>query len=273
MVMTRRMRRRALWLATLVGVLTLVLGWTATTAASRRVVPVVVAARAVPANTVLTAADLTTVALAGHVPSSYLHQPSALIGKTLVHALAADQPVLLDDVGRSAQRQGLTPSEVGVYLPVNLASSAGVVPGDRVDVLWTGGSQSRGASPLQPGATLLTGARVLAVVTSTGSAVLPAKNTSQTVGSLAAAVPAAVELAVPRQAAGNVALAAASGQIWLALDPWGTPGSLGIGSTEPTPALGTPLAPPSATPQAGASASPSPAPASPTPASPSVSHG
>lgn len=263
--MSRKTRQRGILLAVLVGVVSLLVSWLGPLAAARKVTRVVVAAHNLAAGTVLTAADVTTAPYAGAAPAGYLTRPAAVVRRVLAHDVVAGQPLLAADLQAGAAQQGLVPGQVGVMVPVSLAASGGVRPGETVDVIWAGSTAAggNGSTGLMPGTTLLQGARVLAVVTSTNTPVQTANGSAgQTVGGYGSTVPAAVELAVPAAAAGRVAAAAATGTLWLALDPW-TVGSAPIftppGAVIPTPSSSSPPAVghPSASGSGGSGAGPS----------------
>jgi Flp pilus assembly protein CpaB len=205
-MMSRKTRQRGILLAILVGVVSLLVSWLGPLAAARKVTRVVVAAHTLAAGTVLTAADVTTAPYAGAAPAGYLTRPAAVVRRVLAHDVVAGQPLLAADLQTGAAQQGLVPGQVGVMVPVSLAASGGVRPGETVDVIWAGSTAAggNGNTGLMPGTTLLQGARVLAVVTSTNTPVQAATGSAgQTVGGYGSTVPAAVELAVPAAAAGR----------------------------------------------------------------------
>lgn len=231
-------------LAFAVGVATLILGFITSNTHAHKHFSVAVVTHTLSAGTVLSTADLTTIHLASPLPGHPNASAAKLVGKVLLQRVIANQPLYPNDVGKTAQRDGLSPNEVGLFLPVNLAASAEVVPGDRVVVFWTGPSGKHGGTP--SGSALLSGARVLSVVTSSGlsAAEKGPHGAPSTVGQLAQSVPAAVELAVPTHEAGRLAVAASTGQIWLAVDPWGTQQTV---LTNPAPTVSPTTAASSAT--------------------------
>lgn len=221
--MNRRTRRRGIVLALLVGVVTLLLSWGGSSARNKRGTPVLVATRSLAAGQPVTQSDSKTVPLYGSVPPGYVTNASALKGMVAAHGLVAGQPIMRGDLAKVALRQGLPAGDVGVFVPVSLASSAEVVPGDYVDVLGVGGSSGSGSgtgggtSVVTP--TALYHVKVIAVVSGNGTPVTSSGN-GQTVGSYASSVPAAVEIAVPQMEAGMLVDVAATGRFWLTLDPW-----------------------------------------------------
>lgn len=237
--LSRKTRQRGIMLSAAVGVSTLALSWLGSSASAHQVTHVVVAAATLSSGNPVTASDLTTQTFSGKVPKSYIENTKALIGKTVTHDVVPGQPILNEDVSSNPVRQGLNQDDVGIYVPVTLTSSAGVVTGDTVDVIWTGSSNSsNNSNGLSPGTTLLNGVTVINVITSSGTTVTPTKGSStSTVSSYGSSVPAAVELAVPESQSGIMAEAAAAGTIWLALDPWGntTSNAVDPNSTPITP--------------------------------------
>ncbi|MCL8208623.1 MAG: Flp pilus assembly protein CpaB [Actinomycetia bacterium] len=255
--MSRKARQRGILVSVLVGLGALILSWLGPLAAAHKVSRVVVATHALAAGTVLTAADVTTAAWAGPVPRGYLTAPTAAVRRVLAHDVVAGQPVLAADLQAGAAQQGLAPGQVGVMVPVTLAASGGVRPGDTVDVIWAGSTAANGngaGSGLTPGSTLLRGARVIAVVTSNDTPVQTSNTAGQTVGGYGSTVPAAVELAVPQADASALAAAAATGTLWLVLDPWATGGS--VPAPTPTPPTPTVLPKPGSGPPAAPTAAP-----------------
>lgn len=221
--MNRRTRRRGIVLALLVGVVTLLLSWGGRSARDKHGTPVLVATRSLAAGQPVTASDSKMLPLYGAVPPGYVTNASVLKGMVAAHGLVAGQPIMRGDLTKVALRQGLPAGDVGVFVPVSLASSAEVVPGDYVDVLGVGGS-SGGGSGTGGGASVVTPTalyhvRVIAVVSGNGTPVT-SSGSGQTVGSYASTVPAAVEIAVPEMEAGTLVDVAATGRFWLTLDPW-----------------------------------------------------
>ena len=244
---SRRTRRRGLWLSGAVGVLTLVVGFARTP--HTKYDAVVMTTQALPAGTVLAANDVTMQKVpAPGIPGAVSTLP-AVIGHTLHYAVVANQPVMAGDVQKVQLVQGLAPGQVGVMLPVSLASSDNVRPGDLVSVIWLGSnantSSSNAAASItySPGSSLATGLRVLEVLNSQGTAI--GGSASKSAG-LSANTPASVEVAAPQALAGTLALAAQSGQFWLTLDPWSaTPGA--AASDSPSTLHSIPSIPPTGT--------------------------
>lgn len=217
--LSRRARRRGLILSGLVGITTLGLSFVSH-AHAKPPVTVVVAATNLPAGTVVTAADVTPETLPAPGLPHAVTQVAAVVGHRLSLPVEAGQPVVAADVAAAPMVQGLTAGEVGVMLPVSLASSDNVKPNDLVDVIWVGAANTdtAGSGPAVPAGTVIArGLRVLAVLNQNGG---PVQGPGAT--GINASTPATVEVAVPSYEAGQLAVAAASGRFWLALDPWAT---------------------------------------------------
>lgn len=223
--MNRKTRQRGILIAVVVGTVSLLFSWIGPLAAARKATRIVVAAQSLAAGTVIAAADLRVATYPGPAPAGYLTSPGAAVRHVLAHDVVAGQPILASDLAAHGARQGLSVGEVGVYIPVTLASAGGARPGDVVDVIWAGGNAASGEATkaIAPGTVLVRGARVIAVVTANNTPVQTGSAQGQTVGGYGTTVPAAVELAVPSALAGNLAAAAASGTVWLAVDPWAEP--------------------------------------------------
>ncbi len=222
--MSRKARQRGIFLALLVGIATLVFAWAGGSARAGRTTQIVEATQNLQAGEILSVSDLTTATVYNQGTSGYVTGIPSVQGKPLLYDVVKGQPIMKSDISGTVVRQGLGQGQVGVFLPVNLASSAEVVPGDYVDVVWTGSAStaaSQGSAGFTPGTTILTHAKVISVVTSNGAPVAATTASGSTVGSYAASVPSAVELAVPQFQAPDLAEAAASGTLWLVVDPWG----------------------------------------------------
>lgn len=234
---SRRTRRRGLWLSGTVGLLTLVVGFARTP--HTHYDTVVMTTQALPAGTVLSASDVTVQKVPAPGVAGAASTVGAVVGHPLHYAVVAHQPMMASDVQKVQLVQGLAPGQVGVMLPVSLASSDNVRPGDLVSVIWLGGTSNTSTSnaaasiSLSPGSSLAAGLRVLEVLDSQGVAV--AGGTAKS-GGFNGSTPASVEVAVPQQLAGILALAAQSGQFWLTLDPWSaTPGAAASNGTASFP--------------------------------------
>lgn len=94
--------------------------------------PVVVAARSLPAGTLLAAADLRVVRLTV-LPAEAVADPATLVGRTVTVALPAGLPVVAGLVGEG--RFTVDPPPGSVVLPVEVDAAALLRPGDRVDLL------------------------------------------------------------------------------------------------------------------------------------------
>jgi len=129
-------------------VLVALVGYLAVYSQTTRRTPVLVAARSLPAGTVLRAADLRSAGLAGDTTVIGSLVPSSLLAQVLGRRLAA--PVLAGlPLARSAlAAPGVLPSAFTVVVPVLHALGGGLRPGDRVSVLATfqaaaGGARTR----------------------------------------------------------------------------------------------------------------------------------
>ncbi|MDA8335029.1 MAG: RcpC/CpaB family pilus assembly protein [Peptococcaceae bacterium] len=190
-------------------------------------VQAVAAVREIHAGQVVTAGDLQPVAIHGKVAG--LASEQTAVNKVAVYDLAAGQLVMSDQVGDVPEREGLKFGEVGMRVPVDLVTSAGVVPGDRVDVVMAGKNQ--GQMNQEPQATVQTvekNLRVVSVVNNSNQPVTTPVATGQSgalLPGMNAGLPAAVELAMTPAQAQQVALAETSGRLILVEDPWvGEPG-------------------------------------------------
>jgi Flp pilus assembly protein CpaB len=113
-------------------------------AASRHDRSWLVAARNLPAGTVIGPGDTTTarLGLSGATADSAFGQESAVIGRTLTVPLSAGQLIEAPMLAPTSPAGGLRP----VSIPVDADSLASVAPGDQVDVLALPGSSSGAAS-------------------------------------------------------------------------------------------------------------------------------
>lgn len=258
--LSRRARTRGLWLAGTVGAATLLLGLLSTPHPKHY--PVVVAVHALPAGTVVAASDVQLASWTTPLPGA-VTALSGIVGHVLAQPVVAHQPVMAADLSTVQTVQGLHPGEVGVMIPVSLASSDAVQPGTRVAVIWLGAASTGEKAPQGPaaGTILASGLRVLQVLNQNGGPVQP-----YSAGGINASTPAAVELAVPSNLAGAIAVAAQANRVWLARDPWATTAQGGTAvPTVPASGSGAPSPPVPGTPTP-----PSPAPASAAPAAPSA---
>ena len=251
---SRRTKRRGMLLSLFVGLLTLVVGFL--NSPHKKLVSMVMTNTSLPAGTIVSAHDVSVTAIPAPGVPGALPTLSDIVGKKLAQPVVAHQPLMSSDLVATRLLQGLAPGEVGVMLPVSLASSDNVRPGDRVTVIWLGSgnngtssttassgtSGSMGSSPaaLPPGSVLAQGLRVLSVLNNNGGPVQ-----SYNTGGLNASTPASVELAVPSYEAGPIAVAADSGRFWLALTPWSTSPNGAVTATTPV-VHQTPNQPPAA---------------------------
>lgn len=241
--LSRRARRRGMIVSGLVGVVTLGLGLF-THAKPPPDQSVVVAATTLVPGSLITAADVSTIKVPAPGVPHAITTLGTVINRQVVYPVAAGQPLVPADLSRHPILQGIPRGDVGVMLPVSLASSDNVQPNDIVDVIWLGNSGTSGGPNVPPGTIIASGLRVLKVLNQNGG---PVQGPGAT--GIDATTPAVVEVAVPAQDAGALAVAAASGRFWLALDPWAT-------LTRPTVAhvLTSSMSAASATPSASPSA-------------------
>lgn len=229
--LSRRTRQRGMALSAMVGLGTLALGFLGH-ARAKPPETVVVANTSLPAGSLVTAHDVTVEKLPAPGVAHAVTSLRAAVGHRLAFSVAAGQPVVQADLSAAPTLQGLPSGEVAVMLPVSLASSDNVRPGDRVDVIWVGGGTTgQTTETTAPGSIIARGLRVLAVLNQNGA---PAAGTGSKSG-LNASTPAAVEVAAPVSEAGALAIAAASGRFWLARDPWARSQAF-VPTVSPTPA-------------------------------------
>lgn len=204
-------------LAVLVALGAFLLNLAATRAAAGPGHPVVVAKTAIPAGATITPAMVTLRPVSGvpHVLASV----TQAVGQQALTAIPAGTPLVPGLIGASRHRSGLTPSQVGVWVPVTLATSGLAQPHNRVDVIFTSAQLgSAGALTARTsGVVLLDGALVLAVVGTNGTAVTQTGPAAPN-----PTAPAAVELAVPRREAPRLVEAEVLGTLTLVQDPWAT---------------------------------------------------
>ena len=221
--LSRRTRRRGMWLSGAVGIVVLLVSMVSHTQ-PKPPQSVVVTAHALSAGAVLSAWDLMKETVPAPGLAGALSHRATLIGRSLAVPMMAHQTLVRADVAHTPMMEGLKTNEVGIMLPVSLASSDNVHPNDRVNVIWLGGgnagaSGSTSAGGTVSGSALATGLRVLSVLNQSGAPVAPAASG----GGLNASTPSVVDVAVPISEAGLLATAAASGRFWLALNPWAGP--------------------------------------------------
>jgi hypothetical protein len=119
-------------------------------------VAVVFAARDIPAGQVITASDLKTVSVAGGVTAVAANHMSEVIGRTASVQILPQTPVQLAMVTARSSLSA-TQSLVGVAVAPGQIPSAGLVPGDQVQVLQLpqkGAATSSVSSPLLATATV-----------------------------------------------------------------------------------------------------------------------
>lgn len=218
--LTQRMRRRGILLSAGTGTAILILTMALSGGHKTHRMTVVVPTHNMMAETALTRQDLTVKSWPEPGIPGAMHSLAQALNHRLAVAVYAGAPLMTKEVGTHPTVDGLTVNEVGIDVPVALASAGAIGPGSLVDVIWTGGSSSSHSSgpTVQNGAIIAKGVRVIGVVNSNDA---PAQaTTSSAANASSASVPAAVELAIPRSDAGTVAIAASDGHVWLALDPW-----------------------------------------------------
>lgn len=200
-------------------------------AAAPATVPVLVAARTVPAFQVIREEDLRFAQMpAGVRPDWAIGDPREALGKVASTTILPGEPIRRDRLMDSPLVLG--PGERAIAIPSDLVRSVGasVMPGDRVDVLWV-------TSPDVPPQRLASGAVVLDLRSGDGrslirperpagaaSVVETVRNAAQEVAppnparptaQVGQSIPAAVVLKVTESEAVNVARGLAGGQIVL----------------------------------------------------------
>lgn len=200
-------------------------------------VQAVQAAHDIKAGQVITAQDIEPVVIHGKVTG--LATQKDVLNKVAVYDLAAGQLLMQSQVGNTAEREGLKTGEVGMRVAVDLVTSAGVVPGDRVDVLVSGKTQGQAnqqaQATVQP---LVYNIRVVNVVNNSNEEVTKPAATAKS-GALSTGVssdlPAAVELALTPAQAEQLALSEATAKLILVIAPWPENQAQGQGFEEINP--------------------------------------
>lgn len=215
---SRKARSKALTFSVAVGVITFVLATFGGKLTMGKVTSVVVAANDLQPGQVITASDLKDAGkMSGTLPPDAITSKNDVIGLSLAYPVKAGQPMIKGLVSDTPMRNGLYPSEVGVWVPVSLTTSGLVKPGDVVDVYLTPDSNGNnwGKSIPSQMITSLQGVRVVAAVNNSAQSVQ--SNANNPNGN----VPVAVELAIPKNSANSFSQFA-TGKVSLMLDPFAT---------------------------------------------------
>ena len=196
---------------------------------------IVVATTSIPAGTPITSGEVTLKPVTG-LPSGLLSM-SAVVGEEAVHGIVAGEPIIASMIAKKPTRLGLDNGQVGLWINVNLVTSALVHPGDIVDVLFAsngsgGTSQAQQQIEAMQGEVLVSGTRVVQVANSNGQ-IIGATSGSSVTNAANATVPAAVELAVSQQQATQLVSAQTMGTLTLVEDPW--PNGQTLATTDFTP--------------------------------------
>ncbi len=230
-----------------IGVGTLVLNIVGAKASQGKTQKIVVASTSIPAGTPIISSDVTLKPVTGL--SNGLVSTSDVIGKEAIHGITAGEPIMSAMVARKPTRLGLANGQVGLWINVNLVTSALVHSGDIVDVLFAsngGGGTQQTQQQIQQmqGQVLVSGTRVVQVANSNGQ-IIGSKSSSGITNASNATVPAAVELAVSQQQATQLVSAQTLGTLTLVQDPWANsqasvvPGFTPTTTTAPNSATGT----------------------------------
>lgn len=222
-----RSKQTVATVALAVGIGAFVINIAAAKAAVGKVHWAVVASQTIPAGSPISPNEVSLQRLQGvkHTLTS-LHQVSGLVA---LHTIVAGEPITAPLVSRLPLRLGIKPHEVGLWIGVNLVTSALVQPGNIVDVLFASNASGGSTTAQQTiaalqGQIILTGVRVVEVANSNGQVISTATTTkSNTVTNAAnATVPAAVELAITAHQAVTLVQAESLGTLTLVEDPWNT---------------------------------------------------
>lgn len=164
---------------------------------------VIQATQFIPAGEMITSEMVKTVELPVQVAQNLeTGDIAAVTGKSAKVSIMNDQYLMVDDVGV----QGRDPGCVEIYMPVNVSSSACVIPGDYVDIYQKGTQNT-------PGVLLCAKAKVLDTVDSKAEQIEPGKAAGPaSIGSDAAV---AVGIEVPSDQAIKVVGPASQNQIYL----------------------------------------------------------
>lgn len=208
--------------AVAIGVGTLLLNIVGAKAAQGKNEKIVVASTSIPAGSPVTGNDVTMKPITGL--SNGLVSTSLVVGQEAIHGILAGEPITANMVAKKAMRLGLGVGQVGLWINVNLVTSALVHPGDIVDVVFAsngGGGTQQAQQQIQSmqGQLLVSGTRVVQVANSNGQ-IIGSQSSSGITNASNASVPAAVELAVSQQQATQLVSAQTLGTLTLVQDPW-----------------------------------------------------
>ena len=222
--------------AVAIGVGTLILNIVGAQASQGKTEKIVVASTSIPAGTPVTGSEVTLKSIAGL--STGLASTSLVVGQEAIHGIVAGEPITASMVAKKATRLGLAAGQVGLWINVNLVTSALVHPGDIVDVIFAsngGGGTQQAQQQIQSmqGQVLVSGTHVVQVANSNGQIIGSQSNSSITNASNAT-VPAAVELAVSQQQATQLVSAQTLGTLTLVQDPWSNGPTSAISGFIPT---------------------------------------
>lgn len=222
--------------AVAIGVGTLILNIVGAQASQGKTEKIVVASTSIPAGTPVTSSEVTLKSIAGL--SNGLASTSLVVGQEAIHGIVAGEPITTSMVAKKATRLGLATGQVGLWINVNLVTSALVHPGNIVDVIFAsngGGGTQQAQQQIQSmqGQVLVSGTHVVQVANSNGQIIGSQSNSSITNASNAT-VPAAVELAVSQQQATQLVSAQTLGTLTLVQDPWSNGQTSAISDFIPT---------------------------------------
>ena len=208
--------------AVAIGVGTLILNIVGAKASQGKTEKIVVASTSIPAGTPVTTNEVTLKPITG-LPNG-LASTSLVVGQEAIHGIVAGEPITASMVAKKATRLGLAAGQVGLWINVNLVTSALVHPGDIVDVVFAsngGGGTQQAQQQIQSmqGQVLVSGTRVVQVANSNGQ-IIGGQSSSGITNASNASVPAAVELAVSQQQATQLVSAQTLGTLTLVQDPW-----------------------------------------------------
>jgi len=141
-------------LAVLLGIIALSQrGQQATVTPTPAGVPVVVAARDIPAGTVLTADDVQVERVAqGAAAAGVVQSPSQVIGLVTANALVKGQQITVANLQSSGVSVALQPGKRAIALPVDRVTGVGglVQPNDTIDIIYSGRLTLTGLLPTSP---------------------------------------------------------------------------------------------------------------------------
>lgn len=128
--------------------------------------PTLVAARDVPAGQILTEEDVAVTAWPASVrPVAALADPSAIVGRRAVAAVAAGEPMSASRVVGPSALAASGDGRVAVLLPDDPLARAGLLhPGDHVDIVGLDGEVARTLAPAAPVLTVTEEGAVLIAV-------------------------------------------------------------------------------------------------------------